>query len=228
MRPLITAHRSPRAIASWVAAAALTVVTARTVATDMARLHRQARSTGPLVAVVVARHDLALGHVVVAGDLTSDRVFGTDRPRGVVSSASVAVGRVVAVPILEGMPVWQRALLARGGGAVPAGTRIVRIPAGDGVMPAPGAVVDVLATFAATGDEPPTIAVARGALVVESTGVEAAGVDSNGANTSHDRGAGVLVLIPEAAAPRVVYALANATVTLTLAPLETACCTGLR
>jgi len=216
---LVSARRSPRVLVSWGIAAALAVVTARTVAGDLARLHVQARRSGPRVTVVVARRDLALGHVVATGDVTTKLVFAADRPADSLATTASAAGLVVGVPVLRGEPVLRRSLIARNATVVRAGTRIVRIPVGDGVVPAPDSVVDVLATFAGGGDETPTIAVARGAVVVED-GTAAQARD-------RDRAAGVLVIVPEAAAARVAYALANATVTLVLAPIETACCSPL-
>jgi len=191
---------------AWLLTAGVALATANTIASDLSRLHRQARASGPLVSIVVARHDLLLGRVVTARDLRRRRVFAADRPDGVLRDPAAAVGKVVTFPVLEGAPVVARALADRGDG-VRAGTRVVRVVAGDGLVPPPGSVVDVLATLA--GGAEPTIAIARGAIVLDGGGESAA-----------------LLLVPEDAAARIAYALADGTVTLVLAPAESACCSG--
>src|SRR5690349_10823283 len=103
-------RRSPRALALWGAAAVVAVVTAAVVAGDLAALHRRAADLGPEVDAVVATRDLPVGHVVVARDLGTRSVHRSQLPAGVVTERSATVGRVVAVPVLDGAYVVRRAL----------------------------------------------------------------------------------------------------------------------
>ena len=84
------------------------------------------------------------------------------------------------------------------------GSRALAVPTGPGALPLhPGDRVDVLATFdplVAPAGEDPTVAVARAATVV--------GV----------RRQGVTVAVSEREAPRVAFALSQATIALALAP----------
>jgi Flp pilus assembly protein CpaB len=202
--------------------AGLCLVTAHTIATDLASLHAQARRSGPLVPVAVARRWLPLGHVIAPGDVTTRRVFAADRPAGSFGDPDRLTGRTVAVPVLAESPVLRGALASRGGAPVGPGQRALWVPLEHAAArPRPGTVVDVLATF--PGSEDPTITVARGALVLEPIGGPDPTSDGGGSDGGGSDG-GVALLMTEDAAARVAYALANGAVTLALAPPESACC----
>jgi Flp pilus assembly protein CpaB len=127
-------------------------------------------------------------------------------PVGGLRGGQGAVGRTALVDLVPGEVVVGRRLAGldvQGVAAlVPAGRRAVVVPVGEaGVVAHPGDRVDVLATFEAdpaSGD--PTIAVARGALVLDV------------------REGAVTLAVATAEAPRLAFALARATVTLALVP----------
>jgi len=120
------------------------------------------------------------------------------------------MGRVVVVPVLSGAVIVRDALAPDGRGAIAAGQRKVWVPLEHAsARPSPGDVVDVLATF--PGSDDPTVTVARGAIVLDDGAVRA---DDNG----------VALLVTEAAAARVAYAVANGSIMLAVAPPESACC----
>ena len=103
-------RRSPRGLALWGAAAVVAVVTAAVVAGDLAALHRRAADLGPVVDAVVATRDLAVGRVLAAHDLSNRSVHESQLPTGVVTDRASLVGRVVAVPLLDGAFVTRRAV----------------------------------------------------------------------------------------------------------------------
>jgi Flp pilus assembly protein CpaB len=105
---------------------------------------------------VVATRDLPVGTRIQEADLTTRRINPASVGSQVVTTASAAIGQVVAVPILEGQlldarqiaPSKNAALLASGL-QVPAGYRIIGLPvtattAVGGVLK-PGDLVDVIA-----------------------------------------------------------------------------------
>jgi len=105
---------------------------------------------------VVATRDLPVGTRIQEADLTTRRINPASVGPQVVTTASTAIGQVVAVPILEGQlldarqiaPSKNAALLASGL-QVPAGYRIIGLPvtattAVGGVLK-PGDLVDVIA-----------------------------------------------------------------------------------
>ncbi len=212
-------RRSPRALVAWAAAVAVALVTANVVATDLATLHRRAASLGPRRAVVVAATDLALGATVRASDLRTVTMYASTVPAGSLTDRAAAVGRIVAVPALKGSIIARRQLVTarRSGldGLVPVGARAVRVLTGDGVRPAPGAVVDVLVSLdpsqiAQAGGGTGALAVAKGALVLALDG------------------RGVTLLVTEQEAHAIAFAVANGTLLLALAPPEAACCNNPR
>jgi len=212
-------RRSPRALVAWAAAVAVALVTANVVATDLATLHRRAASLGPQRAVVVAATDLALGATIRASDLRTVTMYASTVPTGSLTDRAAAVGRIVALPALKGSIIARRQLVAarRSGldGLVPVGARAVRVLTGDGVRPAPGAVVDVLVSLdpseiAQAGGGTGALAVAKGALVLALDG------------------RGVTLLVTEQEAHAIAFAVANGTLLLALAPPEAACCNNPR
>lgn len=160
----------------------------------------EATRFGPPVLVVVARRDLAPGTVLRAGDLEL-----VERPADVVPAGTFErppVGAVVSQAVLTGEPLVEARLDQ--GGPVAASTRALALPTGPGRLDLrPGDRVDVLATFdplVTPRGEDPTVTVAQAATVV--------GVG----------GQAVTVAVTEAEAPRVAFALSQATITLARTP----------
>lgn len=199
------------------------LVAARVIAGDVAALHGRARAAGAEVAAVVATRDLPLGHTLEAGDFEATLRYERHLPDGALRGDDGLAGRVVTVPIVEGGVVTERHLgpVDRTGldGVVPEGMRAVRVVAEETPPVAAGSVVDVLVTFD-PGLVPPeldaTTTVVEGGLVVDAGEVD---------GTDPARGAtGVILLVDEAAARRLAFAMASGMVTLALAPPEEACC----
>ncbi|MET1001947.1 MAG: Flp pilus assembly protein CpaB [Acidimicrobiia bacterium] len=215
-------RRSPRSVVASCAAIAVAALTAIVVAQDLTSLHRRAREFGPPREVVVAARDLPLGAKVAASDLDTVTRSESEIPPDAVGAGGDAIGRVVAVPVLEGSVLFAGHLAPadRDGldGLVAAGSRAVRIQPADGLQPPIGAVVDVLVALdpAYGGGGRATIA-ARAARVLA--------VDAADANDPTASGtAGVTLLVTEEEARELAFATANGVVTLALAPPEAACC----
>src|ERR1043166_807299 len=125
------ARRSPRALALWGAAAVVAVVTAMVVAGDLAALHRRAASLGPEVDAVIAARDLGVGRVVRASDVSTRSVHRSQLPDGVLTDRAAMVGRVIAVPVVDGAFVVRRNVAPRRrtglDGVVPRGMRAMRV-----------------------------------------------------------------------------------------------------
>jgi Flp pilus assembly protein CpaB len=214
-------RRSPRALALWGAAVVVAVVTAAVVAGDLAALHRRAAGLGPEVEAVLATRDLPVGRVVRTRDLTARSVHRSQLPSGVVTDRSGVIGRVVAVPVLEGAYLVRRSLAPtrRTGldGVVPAGMRAMRVVVTDALAPRPGAAVDVLATY------DPTSSGSDGGTVVVAAGVTVLGTDRrDGAGGGRTGAAGVTLLVDPDQAASLADAQANGVVTLALVPPEDA------
>lgn len=224
-------RRSPRALLLWTAAIAIALVTALVVGTDLAALHRRARDLGPEVAVAVAARDLPVGSTIDEGDVRVHHVHRSQLPAGAVDP-DAAAGRVVAVPVVRDAFVSRRNLAPRHrdglDGAVPPGMRVVRVTAdAPAASRRTGAAVDVLATFDVgvtfdptdeeSGD--PTVAVARGALVLDVDVASGGPGDLAGTAATGD---GMTLLVTEAEARALAYAAATAVVTVALVPPEDA------
>jgi Flp pilus assembly protein CpaB len=214
-------RRSPRALALWGAAALVAVVTAAVVANDLAALHRRAANLGPEVDAVVATRDLPVGRVVGDRDISTRGVHRSQLPEHAVTNGSVAVGRVVAVPVLRGQFLVRDALAPprRSGldGIVPPGMRAMRVVVTDALTPRVGAAVDVLATYdpSSTGTEGGTFVVAAGVTVLGRDRRAGTGAGRTGA-------AGVTLLVEPDQAAALADAQANGVVTLALVPPEDA------
>jgi pilus assembly protein CpaB len=215
-----------------IAALVLGLVTAASVAGDLAALHRRAARLGPPRPVVTAARDLPLGIRLTADDLTVVHLH--EPPPGALPARPLPVGRVVAVPVLQGMPLSRRHLVSRRsgpGGHLPVGTRAVRVAVEHAPRLHPGAVVDVLVTpDPETADDPgpgaggsglpqATTAVA-GALVLETGAGHGTGDDGGRPATRPE----VTLLVTLDDAPRLASAASRGTLTLALAPPEDACC----
>jgi Flp pilus assembly protein CpaB len=219
-------RRSPRVLLTWIAAALLAHGTARVVATDLAVLHRRARALDVVAHVVVARHDLPLGAVIDARDLRTIETAGDLAGRALTDTGS-AVGHVVVVPVVAGAPLFSAHVAPSRrdplGAVVPRGMRVVHVAAESGLRPAPGAVVDVLATFDPTilvgeGGGEPTLTVAQAATVLATTN---SAVETR-VDDPTERG--ITLLVTEDEAHRLAFASANGVLTIALAPPEDACC----
>jgi Flp pilus assembly protein CpaB len=215
-------RRSARALALWGAALAVAVVTAVVVGGDLAALHRRAAGLGPRVDAVVAARDLPLGHHVTPGDLEARTVYRSQVPATVATQRSALVGRVVAVPVVEGAYVVTGNLAPRRrtglDGVVPRGMRAMRIVVTDALRPQPGTAVDVLASFDPGGAgerDDGTVVVAAGVTVVGSDRRSGSGAGRTGA-------AGVTLLVDPHQAQALADAQANGVVTLALVPPEDA------
>jgi Flp pilus assembly protein CpaB len=216
-------RRSPRALALWGAALVVAVITATVVAGDLASLHRRAADLGPERDAVVAVHDLAVGTVLTASDLSTRRVHRSQLPTAVVTDRGRLLGRVVAVPVLRGAFVAAGNVASRHrtglDGVVPAGMRAMRVVVTDALAPRPGAAVDVLATYDPAAAE----ASGRDTTEVIAAGVIVLGADHRAGSGSGRAGAqGVTLLVDPEQARELADAQANGVVTLALVPPEDA------
>lgn len=224
-------RRSPRALAAWLAALAVALVTARVVATDLATLHRRAASLGPHVDVVFAARDVPLGATFGRADVRTHSMYASSAPPGALHDVRAVVGRVATVAVLRDTAVVARAVApARRSGLatiVPNGSRVVRVHTDDGLVPRPGDVVDVLVSLdpslvAAAGGGDAAATIVHAALVV---GVDGKGSAKGSDGVEGGGGPGVTLLVTEREAHAVAFAAANGALTLALAPPEAACCT---
>ena len=217
-------RRSPRVLLTWAAAAFVALGTARMVATDLAVLHNRARALDAIEHVVVATRDLPLGAVIDARDVQTVETAG-DLAREAITDAASVVGQVVAVPTVKGAPLLPAHVTPAErdplGAIVPRGMRGVHVAVEPGLRPAPGAIVDVLATFdpaivVGDGGGDATLTVVRAATVLDATAVERSVDDS--------AQGGITLLVTEDEAHRLAFASANGVLTIALAPPEDACC----
>jgi len=218
--------RSPRALALWAAALVVAAGTATLVASDLAALHRRAQSLGPERPALVATRPLTLGHTLTARDLRARRVHSSQLPPGVLSGVSGTVGRVVIVPVVRGGFVTGANLAPRRrtglDGALPTGSRAMRVVVRDTLRPRVGAAVDILATF-----EP---AVGDGSAPVNSSGDRTAAVIAAGvtvvaaadAHTAEGDALGVTVLVSPRQARALAFATTHGRLALALVPPEEA------
>jgi len=211
---------SPRVLLLRAAALAVGLVTAVTVARGLTALRDQEAAYGALHPIVVARHDLPVGHRITAGDLTTRRVRGESPVRDGLRSTGDAAGRVVVVTVLRGNPLSTRHLAPHGrdgrDGVVPAGRRAMRVVVEASTRAEPGELVDLYATFdpqVVGEDAEPTLTVARAVPVIE--------VDA--AETDGQAGAlGLTVLVSPEEAKRLAFSAATGTLAAALAPPEAA------
>lgn len=221
-------RRSPRAVLAFCGALVVALATARTVASDLAAIHRRATTAGDEVDVLVATSDLRLGATVAGGDVTVEARHEGHLPPGALRPADDATGRVVAVPVVAGSVITDQHLAEpdrRGvDGVVPPGMRAVHVVLDDAARLRRGAVVDVLVSFdpaSVAPDLEPTTTVVEGALVLDIDEPDDSDITSGlpGAGRS-----GVTVLTDVDGAHRLAFAAANGIVSLALAPPEEACC----
>jgi Flp pilus assembly protein CpaB len=214
-------RRFPRALA-WRALAVLAAaVTAIVVTGDVRALHAHAHDLGAPRPVVVARHDLLVGARVARRDVEVTTRYSSQVSASAVRDVDAVVGRVVTLSVAAGAPIVARNVAPADAGygvVIPAGHRIVRVPDTTGLDPAPGSIVDVLASARDGADELGSV-VTRGALVVEG--------DRPAASTRHDAGItttirdsdlGVALLVTVDDAPRLAAAVSTDQIVLALAP----------
>jgi Flp pilus assembly protein CpaB len=198
-RPLARLRRRPSAY--WLLAVALALLTTLVVTRAVGRAEAGAARLGGLRPAVVALATLPPGATVGPGDTEVRRLPTALVPPGAV--ARPPEGAVVASTVHEGEVVLGARLAPAGtsplAAALPPGTRGVAVPVEAAALPVEaGDVVDVLATFdpdLADGADP-TVAVARGALVVDVAAE------------------GVVVAVTPGQAPRVAFAVAAGAVAL--------------
>jgi Flp pilus assembly protein CpaB len=213
-------HRSPRALALRAVAVLVAVVTAVVVASDLAALHRRAGDLGAARDAVVATHDLAVGTMVHADDVTVRQVHQSQLPRGALIGRDAAAGRVVSVPVLRGTYVTARNLATthRTGldGIVPDGMRAIRVTVTDALRPRAGTSVDVIASYdTRDGSTAGTFVVAAGVTVLASDTRASGG-------TGRADALGVTLLVDPAQAEQLADAQVNAVLTIAVVPPEEA------
>lgn len=215
--------RSPRALAFWLAAITVAVATAAIVASDLAALHRHATALGDERSAVVATGELTLGTIVSEGDVRSRRIHRSQLPPGVLPSTVDAVGRVVTVPVVRGGFLAEHNLAPRHrdglDGALPTGTRAMRVVVTDTLRPRVGAAVDVYATLeqgigdAGTGEGEPALVAAAAVSVLDTD----AAANAEGRDTF-----GVTLLVSPRQARALAFAATHGVITLALVPPEEA------
>jgi Flp pilus assembly protein CpaB len=220
-------RRSPRALALWGAAAAVALVTAVVVASDLATIHRRAADLGPVVPAAITTRDVALGTELRATDLAERPVHRSELPAGVIKGARTAVGRVITVPVVRGGFVTKANLAPRRrtglDGAVPAGMRAMRVIVTNPLRPRPGAAVDVLATFNTGGTGGGGSGDSGSSTVVVAAGVVVIDVDTEANRAgAHGDTLGITLLVDADDAERLAFAEANGVVTIALVPPEDA------
>ncbi len=217
--------RSPRVVVLWLAAIGVAIGTAALVASDLAALHRHATALGDERAAVVARHPLILGSVLGTGDVRTRRIHSSQLPPGVLASTDAAIGRVVTVPMVRGAFVASPNLAPRRrtglDGALPSGTRAMRVVVTDAIHPRRGAAVDVYATLEQQGAvESTTLDGAQPALVLASA---VSVLDTDAGSAADGRGTfGVTLLVTPRQARALAFAATHGVITLALVPPEEA------
>jgi Flp pilus assembly protein CpaB len=216
--------RSPRAFLLKGAAVLVAVLTAALVASDLAALHRRVQDFGPERDAVVARHDLTLGHEVGPGDVRVRRIHASQLPPGSIDGSSTVVGRIVTVNVLRGGFVTERNVAPRRrtglDGALPKGTRALRVVVIDAVRPRVGAAVDVLASFGGESFATDTTSTSDSAVVLAESVLVLATDSSQTAEGS--RALGVTLLVGPREARDLAFAATHGVITIALVPPEDA------
>jgi Flp pilus assembly protein CpaB len=216
--------RSPRALALWIGALAVAAGTATLVASDLAALHRRARSLGRERGAVVAARPLTLGDVVTSEDVRTREVHTSQLPEGVLPDVRAALGRVVVVAVVEGGFVADANLASRRrhglDGVLPPETRAMRVVVRDTLRPRAGAAVDVLASFdpLVGADGLPSTGDGRASVVAP--GVTVLAVES--VRTAEGDALGVTVLVSPREARALAFASTHGRLALALVPPEEA------
>ena len=181
------------------------VVTALAVYSYLSYLRAQIPLSGRMVPMVVAATDIDSGVVVTAAMLEIESFPERYLPDQALGSSDAAVGRVAAVPILEGEPVTSRRLGSDGGSSsvIPDGMRAYSLSPDtlDGLALAPkaGDRVDVLATFAREGGNAETVTVIKAAKVASVGGSKSSSGVASQLGVGGGKGGITLLLTPEQA-----------------------------
>lgn len=211
-------RRSPRAALLWLGALIVAVVTAITVITSISSLRHQDAAYGRLRSLVIARRDLPIGTRVRATDLGVRHLRGEAPGPDTIGRATDAIGRVVRAPMLRGDIVTARHLAesrrATLSDVVPDGERAVRLVVEHGVRPSIGDVVDVFATF-----DPATLRDGGDPTVVVAPAVPVLAVDNPPATGDT---VGITVLVTPRQASRLAFSASTGTISIALAPPESA------
>jgi Flp pilus assembly protein CpaB len=209
----------------WLAAIAVAVGTAALVASDLAALHRHATALGDERAAVVATHPLTLGTIVGADDVRTRRIHGSQLPPGVLASVDAATGRVVTVPMVRGGFVASANLAPRRrtglDGALPSGTRAMRVVVTDSVHPRTGAAVDVYATLEQQGVIDQTALDGAQPALVLAAAVTVLDTDAGSAADGRET-FGVTLLVTPRQARALAFSATHGVITLALVPPEEA------
>lgn len=200
------------------------VTTALAVYSYLASLRAQIPISGRMVPMVVASTDIDSGVVITAAMVELVDHPEPYLPEEALGDPDLAVGRVAAVPILEGEPVTARRVGRDAGSSsvVPDGMRAFSLSPQtlDGLALAPkaGDRVDVIATFARDGGSAETVTVIRAAKVASvGTGDKSEGVASQlGVGTSGR--AGITLLLTPEQAEALAQSEALGKIALVLAP----------
>jgi pilus assembly protein CpaB len=136
---------------------------ATTVLVSVLRTDKQAGDLKGDVEVVVAKRSLPAMSVITSDLIEKNKVPRKGLPDGSLTDSIQAVGRVLAVPVVEGQVLTKYSFITQGTGAqllatLPQGMRAVSVPISGnsavmGGMLYPGCVVDVLASFRLPGSE---------------------------------------------------------------------------
>jgi Flp pilus assembly protein CpaB len=217
--------RSPRTVALWIGAVAVAAATAALVASDLAALHRRAQSFGAERGAIVATRPLPLGSILTRADVRVRRVHSSQLPPGVLQEPAAVIDRVVTVPVVRGgfVATTNLAPRRRSGldGALPIGTRAVRVVVHDTLEPRPGAAVDALASFETTiGADGLPSDEGSGAATVVAAGVTVLRVET--VHSAEGEALGVTLLVSPRQARELAFASTHGRIALALVPPEEA------
>ena len=136
------------------AAAACAAILVSTLATGSSA---SADDSSNYVEVAMAKVSLPAMTVINLDNIIKENVSRDDLPKGVLSSPEQAIGRLLAVPVVEGQILTNSCFVTKGTGAqlaasLPHGMRAVTLTLSrgsypDGILLYPGSVVDVLVSF---------------------------------------------------------------------------------
>jgi Flp pilus assembly protein CpaB len=210
----------------WLAAIIVAIGTAALVASDLATLHRHATALGDERDAVVATHALTLGTILGPGDVSTRRIHSSQLAPGVLMSADAAIGRVVTVPLVRGSFVASPNLAPRRraglDGALPVGTRAMRVVVTESVHPRRGAAVDVFATLEQQGTVDPTTDDGAQPALVLAAAVPVLDRDAGAAGADGRDTFGVTLLVTPRQARALAFAATHGVITLALVPPEEA------
>ncbi|HEX2381856.1 MAG TPA: SAF domain-containing protein [Acidimicrobiales bacterium] len=158
----------------WVAAIALAVLTANTIATAVRRAEAARDAWGEARSVLVARRRLDIGDVVATDDVATESWPSTMVPRGAIGIDVDAIGRMVVEIVEPGEAVLAGRLAPDGlrgiAALIPPGWRAIAVPVGAAALPlSVGDRLDLVAAVGSTDvseSQSPAFVLAENALVV--------------------------------------------------------------